>query len=152
MPMLGRLRVAGSAWIALLAFATAQGTVARAAEPQPGLWKITVKREQAGAPATENLQTRCLTADHLKRMDEPHGLTPLTLPATCKTVAFEKTANGRAWRIQCQDPTPLDATARYVFDSPQHFTAVLKMTSSLPVSTANSTTTTEAQRIGECPK
>ena len=121
-------------------------------EPQPGLWKITSKLEQNNTTTALPSQTRCITPEHIKRLDSIFAPKLNSMPAECKSTAFQKTSKGMSWRILCHDKYTVDATANYVFDSPQHFTAVIKITSTSPDKTVNATTATEGQRIGECLK
>lgn len=149
------MRVAAS----FVLIAAMLGASAGAVDLQPGQWEISTKRERDGVVAERPTRTLCITADKAKDVAEQVGKalpTELftTRSTTCKIVDRVTTADEVTWHMQCTGLFPVEQTGRYFVDNPQHVTSTVR--SSVSVSggrkTLSSTLTTEARRVGECPK
>lgn len=127
---------------------------AKAVDLQPGLWEVTGKEERDGVITQRPRRTHCITPGQAK---EASSRTSVELSVSrggesCKTVDSQKTDTGMTWRMRCVGPIAAEQTGSFVFDSPQHYTVVLKTTATAARRTLTTTLTTEGRRIGECPQ
>lgn len=145
MPTLTRVFFTGAIASSLLLAASAE-----AAEPRPGLWKIVAVSERNGMTVGERRADTCLTAEQAKSLTEIQ-LDPAFDPKQdCKTVDTQRLGNSLTWRIQCSGSIPIETAALYVFDSPEHYSAVITTTLMIVRRPLTSTLRIEGQRVGEC--
>ena len=127
---------------------------ANAVDLQPGLWEVSGKSERGGVITPRATRTKCITPEKAKDISSRTSI-EFSLSRgseSCKTVDSQKTANGMTWRLQCAGLITAEQTGSFVFDSPQHYTILLKTTATTGRRTLTSTLTVEGRRIGECPR
>jgi len=127
---------------------------AKAVDLQPGLWEVSGKTERDGVITPRPMRTKCITPEKAKDISRRPSIefSPSRGSESCKTVDSQKTVNGMTWRLQCAGLITAEQTGSFVFDSPQHYTILLKTTATAGRRTQTSTLTVEGRRIGECPQ
>jgi uncharacterized protein DUF3617 len=118
--------------------------------PQHGSWNVITKIERDGTTIAERTNTRCITPEAAKRLEESLTPKPLDPQGMCKRLDFAKTNTWLSWQMRCQGKTTAEVSTRYMVDSPQHYLIVVQTTSPLSGRISRSTLTVEARRIGDC--
>ena len=119
---------------------------------QAGQWKVITKPQNNGiaGPQMENL--RCLTPDDVKDLDRTFSPVSRTTNSSCERTEHESSSQRLKWRLQCTGQLDMDVAGEFVFDSPEHYTAIVTARSSMLGRVLNDVRTAiEGQRVGECP-
>src|SRR6266446_5503259 len=75
-----------------------------------------------------------------------------TTNSTCERVEHESTPQRLKWRLQCTGQIDMDVAGEFMFDSPEHYTAVITARSFMLGRLMQSIrTSVEGQRVGDCP-
>jgi hypothetical protein len=145
----------------IILLAVTFGDVAHAVDLQPGQWEISTQRERAGVVTERPKRTACFTPDQAKKIATQLGKAIPPEPyvsrgTTCKIIDWKTPGDEVTWRMQCAGLFPGEQTGRFVIDSPEHYSFTVRSTVSVTRGgfsrTFSSTLTTDARRVGECPK
>ena len=125
---------------------------ALAADPQPGLWQVTVKSSGAGGSAREHVSTSCVTPEQAKNIQSGFG-PPENPNMPCKRTSFERQGNRVTYHVQCtmQGGTS-EGDGTFIFDTPTHYSATVTNRIAMHGQTITTNTIMEGRRVGECPK
>lgn len=125
---------------------------ARAADPEPGLWRVTAKSAGMGAPAREHVSTSCVTPEQAKNIQTGFG-PPENPNMPCKRTNYQRQGDRVTFKVQC---TMQGATSEgdgvFIFDTPTHYTATMTNRIAMQGQTITTTTTMEGRRVGDCPR
>ena len=123
---------------------------ARAAELEPGLWKVVTRVEMNGMQAPAEAKTRCLKPDDARDLDRTFAPEYRVQGSTCEQMKVEWAGQKLSWRVHCTGPLSMDVAGTYDFDTPRHYTGVVTMQGSMAGREMRTRTALEAERIGEC--
>ena len=140
-------------WVAAgIAFAVIAASAAQADGLQAGFWKVTSRPENNGVAGPQMQNMRCLTADDVKDLDRTFSPISRTTNSTCERTEHESSPQRLKWRLQCTGQLDMDVAGEFLFDSPDHYTAVVTARSAMLGRVLNDVRTViEGQRVGECP-
>ncbi len=133
-------------------FLALAGVPAKAVDLQPGLWEVSSKSERGGVVKARPTKTRCITPEQAREFVNRTPYEKTGTNESCKSADLKQAGNTMSWRIQCTGKLPMETSASYTFDNPQHYTAVFKTTVTVMGKTTSSTLTVQGRRLGECPK
>ena len=144
--------LAGHRAMALVLLALLSSPIARADGLQPGLWRILSRPVIDGVAGREQQNTRCLTAADVADPDKTFSPVGSTVNSTCEMVEHELTPQRLKWHLQCTGQLDMDLTGEFLFDAPEHYSAIVTTASSmLGRQLQAGRMTVEGQRTGECP-
>lgn len=123
---------------------------AQAAEPRPGLWKITSVSERNGVKVGERSLDSCITADAAKSLTQIQFDDKVDPRNECRKLDEQRVGSSLTWRVRCTGAVPVETKALFVFDSPEHYSAELTTTLTVVRTTLESTLKIEGRRVGEC--
>ena len=137
---------------AIVALLILTALAAQAADPQPGLWQVTVKSAAPGGQVREHVSTSCVTPEQTKNLQSGFG-PPENPNMPCKRTSFERQGNRVTYHMQCtmQGGTS-ESDGTFIFDTPTHYSATLTNRIAMQGQTITTTTTMEGRRVGECPR
>ena len=139
-----------AAAIAVAIIPTAAGV--RADGLQAGLWKVLTNPENNGVAGPQLQSTRCLTIDDVNDLDRTFSPVSRTTNSNCERTEHASSAKRLKWRLQCTGQLDMDVAGEFLFDSPDHYTAIVTALSSMLGRVLNDVRTAiEGQRVGECP-
>jgi hypothetical protein len=107
--------------LAFGAIALLSTVAAHAADPQPGLWKISAKSERNGVTVGERSLDSCITADAARSLTQAKLDQQFDPRNECKAVDEQRVGNSLSWRVQCTGPVPAETRGLFVFDTPDHY-------------------------------
>jgi Protein of unknown function (DUF3617) len=146
----GPMRARALPWIgaALLAFLS----VALAAGPRTGLWKIITRAEINGVSGPDQESTRCLTDEDVNNLEATFSPNSRTTNSSCENTEHNAAPDRVSWRLRCTGQIDMDVAGEFVFDAPEHYSATITThTSMLGREVQNSRAVIDAQRVGACP-
>src|SRR5215475_14137313 len=118
----------------------------------PGLWRVTNKPTINGARGPTSQNMRCLTAEEVADLDKTFSPVSRTINSECERVEHEFSPQRLKWRLQCTGQVDMDVAGEFIFDSPEHYTAVITARSFMLGRLMQSIrTSVEGQRVGDCP-
>jgi hypothetical protein len=124
---------------------------ARAEGLQPGLWRILTHPVIDGVAGREQQNTRCLTPADVADLEKTFSPVGQTVNSTCEMVEHELTPGRLKWHLQCTGQLDMDLTGEFLFDAPEHYSAIVTTASSmLGRQLQAGRMTVEGQRMGEC--
>ena len=137
---------------AIVALLILTALAAQAADPQPGLWQVTVKSAAPGGQVREHVSTSCVTPEQTKNLQSGFG-PPENPNMPCKRTSFERQGNRVTYHMQCtmQGGTS-ESDGTFIFDTPTHYSATVTNRIAMQGQTITTTTTMEGRRVGECPR
>jgi hypothetical protein len=137
---------AGAIALALMAFGAAH-----AEGLQPGLWRVITKTEVNGVVGPDQQTMRCLKPEDVSDLDATFSPQARTVNSTCERVEHESTAQRLKWRLQCTGQIDMDVAGEFVFDTPQHYTAVVTTQGAMAGRLMHSSRSLiEGQHTGDC--
>ena len=117
-----------------------------------GQWKTTNSPEIDGVAGPPQQSIRCLTPEAVADLDTTFSPISRTTNSTCERVEHESTPQRLKWRLQCTGQIDMDVAGEFIFDSPEHYTAVITARSFMLGRLMQSIrTSVEGQRVGDCP-
>jgi hypothetical protein len=134
----------------------------QAIEMQPGLWVLTSKSDRGGLAKSNPTKVKCISTEEAKTAASKTGVN-LTERArsvfndrfgkdNCKLAESSKDDQGVSWLMRCSGVISGEQAGSLKFDSPRHYTAVVKTTVLFQGKSITSTMTSEGRRTGECPR
>src|ERR1700674_865976 len=137
---------------AIVALLILTALAAQAADPQPGLWQVTVKSAAPGGQVREHVSTSCVTPEQTKNLQSGFG-PPENPNMPCKRTSFERKGDRVTYHVQCtmQNATS-EGDGTFIFDTPTHYSATVTNRIVMQGQTITTTSTMEGRRVGECPR
>jgi uncharacterized protein DUF3617 len=126
------------------------GVAARAAEIEPGLWKVVTQAEMNGMPAPAQEKTRCLKPEDARDLERTFTPEYRIQGSTCERMSVAWSGQKLSWRISCTGPLSMEVAGSYEFDTPRHYTGVVTSLGAMAGRETRTRTTLEAERIGGC--
>jgi len=137
---------------AIVALLILTALAAHAADPQPGLWQVTVKSAAPGGQVREHVSTSCVTPEQTKNLQSGFG-PPENPNMPCKRTSFERQGNRVTYHVQCtMQSATSEGDGTFIFDTPTHYSATVTNRIAMQGQTITTTTTMEGRRVGECPR
>jgi hypothetical protein len=136
-----------SVLIAVAALTWASSTWAGGPELRPGLWTFSESTQAVAAEPPHAFQ-RCLSPSDVKDFGDTivagQGQS-LTGKMRCQVTAFNETPSAINWTYRCAGESNLISVGSINFDSPSHYSGIIKTTG-----TMSSNLLIEGTRIGAC--
>jgi hypothetical protein len=134
------------AGLALAAPASADGI-------DPGLWKIMTRVKSAGVVGPPHETSKCLTAEQTRDLGATFSPIPRTINSVCAPIERSLDGPRLTWHLVCKGELDMDLAGEFNFDSPRHYTAVVRtkaVMAGMPmVDTENML---EGQWVSACPQ
>jgi hypothetical protein len=126
------------------------GVAARAAEIEPGLWRVVTHAEMNGMQAPAQAKTRCLKPEDARDLERTFTPEYRIQGSTCERMSVAWSGQKLSWRISCTGPLAMEVAGTYEFDTPRHYTGVVTSLGAMAGRETRTRATLEAERIGEC--
>ncbi len=104
---------------------------ARADGLRPGLWRVLSRPVIDGVAGREQESTRCLTPADVADLEKTFSPVGRTVNSTCEMVEHELTPSRLKWHLQCTGQLDMDLTGEFLFDAPEHYSAMVTTASSM---------------------
>jgi hypothetical protein len=125
--------------------------IARADGLQPGLWRVLTHPVIDGVAGRVQENTRCLTPADVADPGKTFSPVGQTVNSTCEMVEHELTPQRLKWHLQCTGQFDMDLTGEFLFETPEHYTAVVTTAASIGGRQMQAgRMTVEGERVGEC--
>jgi Tfp pilus assembly protein PilX len=141
----------GTIWLCWLGALTAS----HAAESliAPGEWKVTSTTVVNGVAQPTQSKSRCITAEQAQDLAKTFGPVSGTINSTCADPQIESSGRTLTWRLQCRGQLDADVAGKFIFDSPQHYTAMVVSQGRMAGTLISDVKTgLEGERVGDCEK
>jgi hypothetical protein len=117
-----------------------------------GQWQIVQSPEINSVAGPAQQSARCLTPDAVADLEKTFGPIARTTNSVCEESEHEATPQRLKWRLQCKGQIDMDVAGEFLFDTPEHYTAIITARAFMLGRLMQSVRTSiEGRRVGECP-
>jgi hypothetical protein len=128
------------------------GATARADDLiEPGQWTVTTKTTVNGAISPPQAKARCITPDQAADVAKTFGPVSGGVNSSCGAPQSDMSGHVLTWKLQCRGQLDMDVEARFNFDGPRHYSAIIVSKGSMAGRlVSNVRSELEGARSGEC--
>ena len=118
---------------------------------QAGSWKVVTRAEVNGVNGPDQETMRCLTPEDVANLDVTFSPNSRTTNSTCEEAEHEVKSARLKWRLKCTGQLDMDVAGEFIFDAPDHYTAIITTQASMMgKQIQHSRASIVAQRVGAC--
>jgi uncharacterized protein DUF3617 len=104
-----------------------------------------------GVAAPPQAKGRCITPEQAEDLVKTFGPVSSTINSTCADPDIETGGKSLSWRLQCRGQLDAEVAARFNFDTPQHYTAIITSQGRMGGALISDVTSEiVGERLGEC--
>ena len=127
------------------------GSVALAADIEPGLWKVTTRTETGGVIGPPHESSKCLTADQTHDLGTTFSPVPQTVNSVCAPIERQLSGDKLTWRLVCKGQLDMELAGEFNFDSPHHYSGTVQTKAAMAgIKMVDSQNTIDGQWVSEC--
>lgn len=117
----------------------------------PGQWQVLSRSKIDGVTGPQSQSIRCLTPEDVGDLDKTFSPVSRTTNSVCESAEHESTPQRLKWHLRCTGQLDMDVAGEFVFETAEHYTAVITARSSmLGRHLQDSRTIIEGRRLGDC--